>query len=178
MKGQWMTSSESNVVRRTSRVPVRVYSRVLSFKIFPSCFYWLIMKDKIKNQETIGIYEPESIHVKLSGLGRIFQITIILVLTIEDYSFHFLLIVSLHTMLHCIAVHKCLVEIVPHSNNISFATILFAAECQPCDLNIYSAGCVEFGPEVTSSDKSLKVMLNSQDKVRLKQFNCSIWEVT
>ncbi|CAL8404871.1 unnamed protein product [Boreogadus saida] len=26
-------------------------------------------------------------------------------------------------------------------------------------------GCVEFGPEVTSSDKSLKVMLNSQDKV-------------
>ncbi|KAM9318269.1 vacuolar protein sorting-associated protein 33B isoform 1-T4 [Pholidichthys leucotaenia] len=26
-------------------------------------------------------------------------------------------------------------------------------------------GCVEFGPDVTSSDKSLKVMLNSQDKV-------------
>ncbi|XP_062327487.1 vacuolar protein sorting-associated protein 33B [Osmerus eperlanus] len=26
-------------------------------------------------------------------------------------------------------------------------------------------GCVEFGPEVTSSDKSIKVMLNSQDKV-------------
>ncbi|XP_008335317.1 vacuolar protein sorting-associated protein 33B [Cynoglossus semilaevis] len=26
-------------------------------------------------------------------------------------------------------------------------------------------GCVEFGPEVTSSDKSVKVMLNSQDKV-------------
>lgn len=28
-----------------------------------------------------------------------------------------------------------------------------------------SLGCVEFGPEVTSSDKSVKVMLNSQDKV-------------
>uniref|UniRef100_A0A3Q2CDG2 VPS33B late endosome and lysosome associated n=1 Tax=Cyprinodon variegatus TaxID=28743 RepID=A0A3Q2CDG2_CYPVA len=26
-------------------------------------------------------------------------------------------------------------------------------------------GCVEFGPDVTSSDKSIKVMLNSQDKV-------------
>ena len=26
-------------------------------------------------------------------------------------------------------------------------------------------GCVEFGPEVMSSDKSIKVMLNSQDKV-------------
>lgn len=30
---------------------------------------------------------------------------------------------------------------------------------------ICSAGCVEFGPDVTSSDKSVKVMLNSQDKV-------------
>lgn len=29
------------------------------------------------------------------------------------------------------------------------------------------AGCVEFGPDVTSSDKSVKVMLNSQDKVGL-----------
>lgn len=29
------------------------------------------------------------------------------------------------------------------------------------------AGCVEFGPDVTASDKSVKVMLNSQDKVRL-----------
>lgn len=28
-----------------------------------------------------------------------------------------------------------------------------------------SAGCVEFGPDVTSSDRSTKVMLNSQDKV-------------
>jgi len=28
-------------------------------------------------------------------------------------------------------------------------------------------GSVEFGPEVTSSDKSIKVMLNSQDKVRM-----------
>lgn len=31
----------------------------------------------------------------------------------------------------------------------------------------HSLGCVEFGPDVTSSDKSVKVMLNSQDKVRL-----------
>jgi len=28
-------------------------------------------------------------------------------------------------------------------------------------------GSVEFGPDVTSSDKSIKVMLNSQDKVRV-----------
>lgn len=32
-------------------------------------------------------------------------------------------------------------------------------------LAFISAGSVEFGPEVTSSDKSLKVMLNSSDKV-------------
>lgn len=32
-----------------------------------------------------------------------------------------------------------------------------------CEL--YSQGCVEFGPDVTSSDKSVKVMLNVQDKV-------------
>lgn len=30
---------------------------------------------------------------------------------------------------------------------------------------VCSAGCVEFGPDVTSSDKSVKVMLNAQDKV-------------
>lgn len=35
------------------------------------------------------------------------------------------------------------------------------------DLSNYCPGCVEFGPDVTSSDKSVKVMLNSQDKVRL-----------
>lgn len=29
----------------------------------------------------------------------------------------------------------------------------------------FSAGCVEFGPEVTSSERSIKVLLNSQDKV-------------
>ncbi|KAM9766030.1 vacuolar protein sorting-associated protein 33B isoform 1-T2 [Menidia menidia] len=33
------------------------------------------------------------------------------------------------------------------------------------DIFRIKCGCVEFGPEVTSSDKSLKVMLNSQDKV-------------
>ncbi|XP_062272893.1 vacuolar protein sorting-associated protein 33B isoform X2 [Scomber scombrus] len=33
------------------------------------------------------------------------------------------------------------------------------------DIFKIKCGCVEFGPEVTSSDKSLKVMLNSQDKV-------------
>lgn len=30
-------------------------------------------------------------------------------------------------------------------------------------------GSVEFGPDVTSSDKSIKVMLNSQDKVGVIQ---------
>ncbi|XP_068580429.1 vacuolar protein sorting-associated protein 33B [Cebidichthys violaceus] len=33
------------------------------------------------------------------------------------------------------------------------------------DIFRIKCGCVEFGPDVTSSDKSLKVMLNSQDKV-------------
>lgn len=33
------------------------------------------------------------------------------------------------------------------------------------DIFRIKCGCVEFGPEVTSSDKSIKVMLNSQDKV-------------
>ncbi|KAM9493853.1 vacuolar protein sorting-associated protein 33B [Clarias gariepinus] len=33
------------------------------------------------------------------------------------------------------------------------------------DIFRIKCGCVEFGPEVTSSDKSVKVMLNSQDKV-------------
>ncbi|KAM7405711.1 hypothetical protein PAMP_000138 [Pampus punctatissimus] len=33
------------------------------------------------------------------------------------------------------------------------------------DIFKIKCGCVEFGPEVTSSDKSLKIMLNSQDKV-------------
>lgn len=33
------------------------------------------------------------------------------------------------------------------------------------DIFRIKCGCVEFGPEVTSSEKSLKVMLNSQDKV-------------
>ncbi|KAM8876699.1 vacuolar protein sorting-associated protein 33B isoform 1-T2 [Synchiropus picturatus] len=33
------------------------------------------------------------------------------------------------------------------------------------DIFKIKCGCVEFGPEVTSSDKSVKVMLNSQDKV-------------
>ncbi|XP_071777233.1 vacuolar protein sorting-associated protein 33B [Centroberyx gerrardi] len=33
------------------------------------------------------------------------------------------------------------------------------------DIFKIKCGCVEFGPEVTSSDKSIKVMLNSQDKV-------------
>ncbi|KAM7424651.1 hypothetical protein PAMA_000822 [Pampus argenteus] len=33
------------------------------------------------------------------------------------------------------------------------------------DIFRIKCGCVEFGPEVTSSDKSLKIMLNSQDKV-------------
>ncbi|TKS69475.1 Vacuolar protein sorting-associated protein 33B [Collichthys lucidus] len=33
------------------------------------------------------------------------------------------------------------------------------------DIFRIKCGCVEFGPEVTSSDKSMKVMLNSQDKV-------------
>lgn len=31
-------------------------------------------------------------------------------------------------------------------------------------------GSVEFGPDVTSSDKSIKVMLNSQDKVRMTYY--------
>lgn len=34
-------------------------------------------------------------------------------------------------------------------------------------------GCVEFGPDITSSDKSLKVMLNSQDKVSRFLLSCS-----
>lgn len=29
----------------------------------------------------------------------------------------------------------------------------------------FSAGSVDFGPDVTSSDKSIKVLLNAQDKV-------------
>lgn len=29
-------------------------------------------------------------------------------------------------------------------------------------------GSVDFGPEVTSSDKSLKVLLNAEDKVRVQ----------
>lgn len=33
------------------------------------------------------------------------------------------------------------------------------------DIFRIKCGCAEFGPEVTSSDKSIKVMLNSQDKV-------------
>uniref|UniRef100_A0A668AKI0 VPS33B late endosome and lysosome associated n=1 Tax=Myripristis murdjan TaxID=586833 RepID=A0A668AKI0_9TELE len=33
------------------------------------------------------------------------------------------------------------------------------------DIFRIKCGCVEFGPDVTSSDKSIKVMLNSQDKV-------------
>uniref|UniRef100_A0A3P8ZDK9 VPS33B late endosome and lysosome associated n=1 Tax=Esox lucius TaxID=8010 RepID=A0A3P8ZDK9_ESOLU len=33
------------------------------------------------------------------------------------------------------------------------------------DIFRIKCGCVEFGPDVTSSDKSMKVMLNSQDKV-------------
>uniref|UniRef100_A0A8C6LAN8 VPS33B late endosome and lysosome associated n=1 Tax=Nothobranchius furzeri TaxID=105023 RepID=A0A8C6LAN8_NOTFU len=33
------------------------------------------------------------------------------------------------------------------------------------DIFRIKCGCVEFGPDVTSSDKSVKVMLNSQDKV-------------
>ncbi|KAK3510157.1 hypothetical protein QTP70_026749 [Hemibagrus guttatus] len=33
------------------------------------------------------------------------------------------------------------------------------------DIFRIKCGCVEFGPEVTSTDKSIKVMLNSQDKV-------------
>uniref|UniRef100_A0A3Q3ATI2 VPS33B late endosome and lysosome associated n=1 Tax=Kryptolebias marmoratus TaxID=37003 RepID=A0A3Q3ATI2_KRYMA len=33
------------------------------------------------------------------------------------------------------------------------------------DIFKIKCGCVEFGPDVTSSDKSIKVMLNSQDKV-------------
>ncbi|KAM4747571.1 vacuolar protein sorting-associated protein 33B [Rhinophrynus dorsalis] len=33
------------------------------------------------------------------------------------------------------------------------------------DIFRIKCGCVEFGPEVTSSDKSIKVLLNSQDKV-------------
>ncbi|XP_034053456.1 vacuolar protein sorting-associated protein 33B [Gymnodraco acuticeps] len=33
------------------------------------------------------------------------------------------------------------------------------------DIFRIKCGCVEFGPEVTSSDKSMKVMLNSRDKV-------------
>ncbi|XP_075895094.1 vacuolar protein sorting-associated protein 33B [Nelusetta ayraudi] len=33
------------------------------------------------------------------------------------------------------------------------------------DIFRIKCGCVEFGPDITSSDKSLKVMLNSQDKV-------------
>ncbi|XP_041755116.1 vacuolar protein sorting-associated protein 33B [Coregonus clupeaformis] len=33
------------------------------------------------------------------------------------------------------------------------------------DIFRIKCGCVEFGPEVTSSEKSIKVMLNSQDKV-------------
>lgn len=36
-----------------------------------------------------------------------------------------------------------------------------------CDHSNCCAGCVEFGPDVTASDKSVKVMLNSHDKVRL-----------
>lgn len=40
--------------------------------------------------------------------------------------------------------------------------------CAPGHHHLFcSAGCVEFGPDVTSSDKSMKVMLNSQDKVGL-----------
>lgn len=33
----------------------------------------------------------------------------------------------------------------------------------------FSAGCVEFGPDVTSSERSIKVLLNSQDKVGSRQ---------
>lgn len=35
----------------------------------------------------------------------------------------------------------------------------------PSDHSLCSAGCVEFGSDVTSSDKGVKVMLTSQDKV-------------
>ncbi|XP_071670005.1 vacuolar protein sorting-associated protein 33B isoform X2 [Patagioenas fasciata] len=37
----------------------------------------------------------------------------------------------------------------------------FRIKCAPCP----SAGSVDFGPDVTSSDKSIKVLLNAQDKV-------------
>lgn len=33
--------------------------------------------------------------------------------------------------------------------------------------SLFPAGSVDFGPDVTSSDKSIKVLLNSQDKVSL-----------